>query len=381
MPAQAKSLGMKLEKYTEGGVTKYKGTPMTESEKALAKSVEAAKAKVAETAPKVVEPSSSEYKAPADYAEFKAQVEGYLKEGAPDTATALLNYNPAWAEQLLGEKVAAHKATVEKIEKATKFDPDAVSAIKEFNEKYAGKTPADLNQKVQDYKELLGFVKAKENEAIQKANATLKEKQEQAAKVLAEKQAKEKADLAEKFAADPELKTHYEAMEALFGGGKTSENYIANAQAKVNNAGLKGVMTGADAAPIIAYSGSHYGPVNSELRSGTMTMPQYKFMKSLNAGLDKLPKYEKTTYRRASLTPAQAASYKVGHVVEERGFTSTSKDQSVWSGSHQFIVHGRNGRDISKLSSHASEAEVLFKSGSRFHVKSVNGNTIELEEI
>jgi len=104
-------------------------------------------------------------------------------------------------------------------------------------------------------------------------------------------------------------------------------------------------------------------------------------MKSLNAGLEKLPKYTQTTYRRASLTPEQFKAYEVGKVVEERGFTSTSKNQGTWSGDYSYTIHGKNGRDVEKLSSHPSEAEVLFKSGSRFFVKSVKGNHIELEEV
>jgi phage-related protein (TIGR01555 family) len=39
VPAQAKAAGLKLEKYKEGGVTKYKGIPMTDAEKKAAMSV------------------------------------------------------------------------------------------------------------------------------------------------------------------------------------------------------------------------------------------------------------------------------------------------------------------------------------------------------
>jgi hypothetical protein len=153
------------------------------------------------------------------------------------------------------------------------------------------------------------------------------------------------------------------------------------AKAKVDSSGFAKYMKPEDAVPIIAYSGSHYVSVNKELRNGTMTVAQFKFMKSLNAGLDKLPTYSKTTYRKADLSESQQSAYLVGHVVEERGFTSTSKKEGTWHGDYHFTVHGKNGRDIQKLSSHTGEAEVLFKSGSRFLVKSRNGKHIELEEM
>lgn len=100
-----------------------------------------------------------------------------------------------------------------------------------------------------------------------------------------------------------------------------------------------------------------------------------------SAGLDKMPPYQGTTYRKASLSPEQFALYKPGMVVEERGFTSTSKNKNVWSGSHQYTVHGKSGRDVQKISNYHNEAEVLFKSGTRFYVEKVEGNHITLREL
>lgn len=442
MPAQAKALGMKLEKYTEGGLVKYKGTPMTDAEKAALKAeakkpvIKAVEKEVAgglesmagQPAPKLNEiPKAAPTTALAEfmsgeggtYPKFLGAMAESLQKNDTDTAANLLKYNPVFAEQLsanmkpamkeqmvkmglLGKAAEEKKpepkkpmippATGEEMKKAKKStpvplsssEPEAVEAIKAFNEKYQGKdnlTAEQLSTKVHEYKQMLAKVKQTESQA---AEAAAQKVEANAKKLKAEKavkEAKEKAELEQKFKDDPDLKLHYEAMEALFGGKDAGANYIKQANSKVKSAGLSKIMSGADAVPIMAYSGSHYTKVNSELRRGTMTVEQYKFMKSLNAGLDKLPPYKETTYRKASLTPEQFKAYVPGHIVEERGFTSTSKNQGTWSGAYQYVVHGKNGRDIQELSSHPGEAEVLFKSGSRFLVKSVKGQTIELEEV
>ncbi len=438
MPAQAKSLGMKLEK-KDG---KYYGTKMTDAELAAAKESDKSKAiaKSGKSSPETLPGSTAgvkkeaelpadipagpkQGKPPQNYSEFLGAIAEAAQTNDIVAVEGLLKYNPEWAKQFMtnatpkgketleklmpgivamasGEKPKPKvpQATPEELKKASKTtslpmtasSPGGGAIIKDFNEKYAGK-PVEgeaLNQKVQDYKDMQTAVKKADAEyaaATQAEKAAAQKKlQEQAeAKAKAEKEAKQK-ELDAKFAADPELKTHYEAMEAMFGGGTASAGYLASAKAKLVASGLQEKnpqIRAEDVVPIVAYSGSHYVEVNNQLRSGKMTAKQYAFSKSLNAGLDKLPAHTKTTYRKASLTPEQASLYEPGFIIEERGFMSTSKSQKTWSGSHQFIVHGKGGRDISKLSSHPGEAEVLFKSGSRFEVVSKDGTTITLKEV
>ncbi len=385
MPAQAKSLGMKLEK-KDG---KYFGIKMTDAEIKAAK--EEAKGK--------------ETDKQAQQILKNAGLESMAGKPAPKLAPAKkAEVAPVKPAEPAKATPAATKLTDEQVKKAGKGTPVSLNLIagekpsiagspqmkgveaqiKAFNDKYAGKQLNDtkeLAEKVEAYKNLAAYTNtAAKEESANKAKIE-KQVKEQEAKEEAERKAKKQAELEAKFAADPDLKVHHEAMEALFGGQSAGEAYIKQAMSKVKAAGLKDHMSAADAVPVIAYSGSHYVSVNKELRRGTMTMSQYKFMKSLNAGLEKMPKYTQTTYRKADLSPEQVAAYVPGHIVEERGFTSTSKNQGTWHGSYQFTVHGKNGRDISKLSSHPVEAEVLFKSGARFHVKSVKGNHIELEEV
>lgn len=278
----------------------------------------------------------------------------------------------------------AHVKANAKPETAT-YQKMAGELLDEFNSKWEGQdglSAEQLNEKVQDYKNLgaaitqLAQVETKQKAEIQKAE------QEKAAWEQKQKQEVEKKELEEAFAKNPELKTHYEAMEALFGGGKASAGYLQQAANKLKASGMTKYLGSPEAAiPIIAYSGSHYAKMNEEVRKGVMSVEQYKFMKSLNAALDKLPAYDGVTYRKAPSNAVDLSLYQPGKVVEERGFTSTSKNQGTWHGDVQYTIHGKSGRDIQKLSSHPSEAEVLFKSGTRFYVESKNGNHIVLREL
>lgn len=454
MPAQAQSLGMKLEK-KDG---KYFGIKMTPEELEAFKKEQAAKkaakpekgalkteappekkgdlgSMAGKPAPKLNEQPTSEVVQEV-IQQFKdsgitsystwlgAVAEAASKStGQKEAVTKLFKDHPEYAAQYKSlanpemvakmEKVApgifekpkpkapeASQADKQKAVKSTPVQPHLVPGdkpetetfkkqmaekIQAFNDKWLNTslTPQspELNEKVADFKQLMAdqadLVKV---EKKQKAEI-LKAEQEKAAWELKQKQDAEKKELEEAFAKNPDLKTHYEAMESLFSGKSAAASYIANAAAKLKQAKLDKHLTPEEAVGVIAYTGSHYAALNDQLRKGQMTVPQYKLMKSINAGLDKMPAYEGVTYRKASLTPEQFALYKPGMVVEERGFTSTSKNQGVWSGSHHYTVHGKSGRDVQKISNHKNEAEVLFKSGTRFYVEKVEGNHITLREL
>ena len=68
-------------------------------------------------------------------------------------------------------------------------------------------------------------------------------------------------------------------------------------------------------------------------------------------------------------------------IVEERGFTSSSKKEDTWHGSYHYEIKSKHGKDVSSMSLHTSESEVLFQSGSRFKVISKNGYKIVMEEV
>jgi len=196
---------------------------------------------------------------------------------------------------------------------------------------------------------------------------------------IAEAKAKQEAADFEQSLNSPEAKEHYEALNGILSGNATA--LINTAAKKLKTLGKAyDKMTPGGAAQVMAYSGSYYREVNKQLRAGLMTEEQYKFAASLNQALETMPKYEGVTRRGATLSPEQVAMYKPGMIIEERGFTSTST-ASGFGGNTRFEVKGKTGRDISKLSHYPSEAEVLFKAGTRFKVVSNKDNKIVLEEV
>lgn len=242
---------------------------------------------------------------------------------------------------------------------------DLVSA---FNAKYTGKTlteQKELEQKVVDFKDM------------QKKILTITAQME---KETAEKAKAEAAKEAEKYN-DPEVAKHYAVLAAILGNSKDAQGLLKNAESRVKYAKLEGVLTPAEAAQIIAYSGSHYGPVNRQLREGTITPQQYKYAKSLDKALRKMPPYEGTVYRKTDLPAEVAKKYKEGNIVVERSFTSSSTSPHVWSGAYRYVINSKTGREISRLSSHGSEKEVLFTMNSDFKVTKVVGKEIHMEEI
>jgi hypothetical protein len=95
---------------------------------------------------------------------------------------------------------------------------------------------------------------------------------------------------------------------------------------------------------------------------------------AVNHGLSELPPHPGTTYRGTRIPESMLDDYKVGHVVSDPAFWSTSESEAVaqsfrGGGNALFEVHGMTGRDVVQLSRYgSSEAEVLFRSGTRFEI-------------
>jgi hypothetical protein len=171
------------------------------------------------------------------------------------------------------------------------------------------------------------------------------------------------------------------------GAHNQATNYVEAAAQRLQYVKHDGTLTPVEAAHVVAYSGSQYRQTNAALRAGTMTEELFKHVEALDTALGKLPGHDgETVWRKADLSPMIAEKYKPGHVVTEWGFTSTSKKQGTWSGDYRFTIEtkksGSAGKDIVNLSSHGdSEAEVLFKSGTRFLVTKREGNKIHMREV
>lgn len=237
------------------------------------------------------------------------------------------------------------------------------TAIAEFNAKFSGEntptTEEGLKKKVAAYKGL----KTQENEKAYN--------EEKEAEKTEEKKRLEKA-------IGPEAAQHLEILSKLI-GGSSAKPYLDYATKMIEEHGIKGI-TPAEASHIVAYSSNVYAETNAALRAGVMNEERWRHVKELNKALDKLPAYEGETHRGASLSPKQVALYKRGMIVEERGFMSTSKGKG-FKANVKFSIKGKTGRNISRLSLHPGEREVLFRSGTRFKVKSNDGHLIELEEV
>jgi hypothetical protein len=187
----------------------------------------------------------------------------------------------------------------------------------------------------------------------------------------------EKVMKAEGVTYTPEEKAHFNSLVGV-SNEQSAKSYTLHAKANLSNAPAG--MTAGELAHVSAYTGSAYGPVNKQLRAGVMDERTWDHTNRLNAALDKFPDHVGTVYRKATLHE-NAGLYRPGMIVEERAFTSTSKRSGTWHGATHFEITSRTGKDVSRVSSHKGEAEVLFKSGVRFKVISNHGGRIKMEEM
>lgn len=362
---------------------------------------------------------------PGDYQELYETLSPYdqtkLMMKYPQLHEAMVGIN-AEAEEMTAAEAAQEKPTPPKppapqaspadLQKAKKNTPAAnvlnsptdigMKAISEFDKKYAGKTiddPKELNQKVQDYKDLVATVNA-QNAEFEKANAAKKAEMQAAAKAEAQKKAAaQKAAEVEAAKKNAEQNSAYmkqlglSATEAeAFSGlasmlGHSQETAIASFkqyQKKAESLGYP--ITGFQAALIANYSNGGYGSINKALRSGSWTKAQDLYVKQVNKALKSMPTYTGMVTRNTSLGDEDLSIYKPGHIVQEHALTSTSTS-SVFSGNVQYKIKaiGKRAAHIKKLSHHPGEDEVLFAAKTYFHVSNVEkkgGKTIiHMEEI
>jgi hypothetical protein len=136
-----------------------------------------------------------------------------------------------------------------------------------------------------------------------------------------------------------------------------------------------------------------YKSVNPALRDGVVMSPEDKLLvKHVDHGLEQMPLHDGKTYR-GIVTPSEYdsskdyidANFKVGQVVRDDAYLSTSKDRlladTFSNGSYGYgdegergiiiEVYSRQGRDISSLAVRQSEKEVLFPRSTRFVVDAV----------
>ncbi|MDO3651212.1 ADP-ribosyltransferase [Nocardia mangyaensis] len=134
-------------------------------------------------------------------------------------------------------------------------------------------------------------------------------------------------------------------------------------------------LTDKDLDALGSYTGGGYRDINRALRDGNVRPDQQDRIDNINSALNKLPSKEGTMYRGTDLSPEVLASYKEGEVVTEKAFTSTSSDPGrAFPGNTRFTVESKTGKDVAPYSTAEQngmvENEVLFRSGTKFHVVS-----------
>jgi hypothetical protein len=127
------------------------------------------------------------------------------------------------------------------------------------------------------------------------------------------------------------------------------------------------------------YGNTTYRKLNSILRNDAQD--EFPFEKNfeilMNRGLDKMPIFKGVVYRGGNFDritlDAYRDAFKSGSPITEKAFTSTSQNtSSAFEGDTFFIIKSKNGRDVQKImdvgNDGPSEAEVIFKSGTRFKI-------------
>lgn len=391
MPQMAKTLGMKLEKFKEGGETKYIGTPLSEEEKAAAEwmkkhgseakaKAEAAKAKAPAPAPAPLPPAPTIAK----------------PEPSPLAQAAKAFPPPTEAELQKAKKTVALQVQYVPGGQELQGNPIAQSLVSKFNEQLANKDisndPQKLAEKVAHFKAMAAAMgKIAEMSQAEKAAAQAK-----AAAELAEQKKKqaEAAAAAAKAEKEKFKKQHEEITRALgiteetelqafdafvdhFGGAKAALSKFKEWQSEATSAAKHSPGHGFEKLSpfemgcIKAYTGPQSGWINKAIINDEMTPAQFMFEKVLNSALDKLPKKTGVTRRGLSLDASVRAKLKPGMIWTHRNFASTNSEG--WTGNTKLHITatGKGGAYVAPISSHKGEGETLFKSNLRLHVQKV----------
>lgn len=94
---------------------------------------------------------------------------------------------------------------------------------------------------------------------------------------------------------------------------------------------------------------------------------------ALSAALEKLPPYVGPVWRQCPLDPRCAREYRVGDVLIELAFLSTTRDPAVhMPGDLTYVLACRTGKDISAIAGEQLDGEVVFNRSSLLLVLSVD---------
>jgi hypothetical protein len=371
VPGQAAALGLKLEKTKNAaGETVYKGTPMTEAEKADLKSV-----------------AATMKNGKADAATQKALEAIVAKPASSVTeaiAKATLAANPGMAAVVAKSKKPAAQEKFEENTKGKNLSP--IDSAKEKVKAVAqtGGTAAEAEAMMTDIEK--AEVQADYHGSVEKMfassmNHVNKAKGESAAlaahKAQTEELKKKNAKLVEQMNADP----GFSALAGVTGVSDAKDLMERGKKAKELLAGHGIDITDTEGALLTSYIGSHYATVNHQSYEGAISPEQYKYRQALQAAMEKMPKYEGKVIRGIkNISDATFAKYKANHIVPSVALMSAGKTGKLW-GDHTMEIQSKSARDISLLNPQEGGGEVVFMPHTAFHVVSNTGKHAVLKEV
>lgn len=151
-------------------------------------------------------------------------------------------------------------------------------------------------------------------------------------------------------------------------------------------------LTAVEYAAMQVYSSNKFSAINNTLRgvsdaSAAQKKTAKAYESAVNRGLGKLNKSPGVAYRGiGNRRLAALGDLKPGDTFRDKGFASSSRSQRTAKGfgRNTIVIRHKNGRDFSKVVG-GGEAEILFKSGTRFRVRTVRtrkdgSKTITVEE-
>ncbi|WP_234974610.1 ADP-ribosyltransferase [Tenacibaculum agarivorans] len=183
---------------------------------------------------------------------------------------------------------------------------------------------------------------------------------------------------------DEAIKRYFDVLiETLLEKRGSFKKYLEDLKNGIAKRVFEGFLTVGEEAMLKFYTTNlGYKDFNKALR-GEIPMTDFFFEqeKLMNQGLDKLPNFksEGLLYRIENLTEAQIRDvYKVGSEILNKHFTSTTYDMFAIGEAMQrrpftvlIRIESKTGKLIEPLSTFKEEAEVLFKSKTRFLVERV----------
>lgn len=151
-------------------------------------------------------------------------------------------------------------------------------------------------------------------------------------------------------------------------------------------------MTAEEAVAIEGYTSQDYGFLNPVLRNGgtadvnSLTKGKkytpdelLPYINCVISGLNKLPPASeyRELYRGTNLPPGVLVRYQVGQIVSDKAFMSTTSKKEVayapMSGKaslHRFTIKHVLGKDVTALTLHPAEKEIMFLPGTSFRITS-----------